>query len=93
MQVAVSNIFFQECEFRDVDIPKAQIESETVLYNIPNEKACARECQKEVECDFFVYLTEETDHYKNCVLKFGIEGAEVVEGKGLLSSYRTCKFL
>ena len=42
---------------------------------------------------FFVYHTEETDHYKNCVLKFGIDGAEVVKGTGLLSSYRTCKFL
>ena len=79
-----------------MDIPNAQIDSETVLTDIPDEKACARECQKNVECDFFVYLTEETDFYKNCVLKFGIDGAEVIEGpgqKGLLSSYRTCKFL
>ena len=79
-----------------MDIPKAQIDSETVLPDISDEKACARECQKNVECDFFVYLTEETDYYKNCVLKFGIDGAEVIDGpgqKGLLSSYRTCKFL
>ena len=84
-----------------MDIPKAQVESEDVLTDIADEKACARLCQKtmksigemDVNCEFFVYLTEETDHYKNCVLKFGIEGAEVVEGRGLLSSYRTCKFL
>ena len=78
-----------------MDIPKTQIDSETVLTDIADEKACARECQKGVECDFFVYLTEETPHPKNCVLKFGIDQAEVVEGpgqKGLLSSYRTCRF-
>ena len=84
-----------------MDIPKAQVESEDVLTDIADEKACARLCQKtmksigekDVNCDFFVYLTEETDWYKNCVLKFGIlDGAEVIEGPGLLSSYRTCRF-
>ena len=73
-------LFVKECEFRAMDIPNAQIDSETVLTDIPDEKACARECQKNVECDFFVYHTEETDHYKNCVLKFGIQ-FPVIDGQ------------
>ena len=84
-----------DCEFRALDIPKAQIEKETLFQNIADEKACARKCQKYVECEFFVYVgpdhPEETWR-KNCVLKDGIGNAEVVEGPGLLSSYRTCKF-
>ena len=63
--------------------------------NIEDEKACARECQKNVDCDFFVYITPDYHQvhlHKNCYLKIGIENAEVVEGPGLLSSYRTCKF-
>ena len=85
--------FLIECEFRAVDIPKAQVEGEFLHQDIADEKACARLCQQDINCDFFVYLTEETDYYKNCVLKFGIlDGAEVIEGPGLLSSYRTCRF-
>ena len=86
-----------------MDIPKAQVESEDVLTDIADEKACARLCQKtmksigekDVNCEFFVYLTEDfplSHHRKGCVLKFGIDGAELVKGPGLLSSYRTCKF-
>ena len=85
--------FLIECEFREVDIPRAQVESEFLHTDIADEKACARLCQQDIDCDFFVYLTEETDYYKNCVLKFGIlDGAELIDGPGLLSSYRTCRF-
>ena len=84
-----------ECEYRSMDIPMAQVDSETFLADFPDERACARECQKDINCEFFVYLTENfrTSHIrKGCVLKFGIDGAELVKGQGLLSSYRTCKF-
>ena len=89
------SLFFIECEYRAMDIPAAQIDSETFLADFPDERACARECQKDINCEFFVYLTENfrTSHIrKGCVLKFGIDGAELVKGQGLLSSYRTCKF-
>ena len=86
--------FLIECEFRAVEFPITQIDSE-ISIQVADEKACARECQKEVKYDFFVYFTEDTSYPKNCVLKFGIDQAEVVEGpgqKGFLSSYRTCRF-
>ena len=78
-----------------MDIPAAQVDSETFLADFPDERACARECQKDINCEFFVYLTENfrASHIrKGCVLKFGIDGAELIEQPGSLASYRTCKF-
>ena len=89
------SLFLIECEYRAMDIPAAQVDSETFLADFPDERACARECQKDINCEFFVYLTENfrASHIrKGCVLKFGIDGAELIEQPGSLSSYRTCKF-
>ena len=61
---------------------------------IASPEECAKLCQKDKNCDFFLYATEnwhQSDRVGMCVFKKG-PGDVIKSAGGALSGFRTCKF-
>ena len=83
--------FVSECEFREVDFSHdAYIE---IFHGLNDVNECVRNCQKNTDCDLFLFATEKwpkPNEVGMCVLKSG--PGDIVKQPGVMASYRTCKF-